>query len=67
MVGLAGCTTSCWRGCRLDFFGLASILLLAFWPAPSSRGLGHQILNLGTRVRIPLGPPLHFTQKNQFF
>jgi hypothetical protein len=25
--------------------------------APSSRGLGHQILNLGTRVRIPLGPP----------
>ena len=26
--------------------------------APSSRGLGHQILNLGTRVRLPLGPPI---------
>lgn len=24
--------------------------------APSSSGLGHQILNLGTRVRFPLGP-----------
>lgn len=48
-------------GKPLDFLRRFRILSAHLWcaqVAPSSRGLGHQILNLGTRVRIPLGPPL---------
>jgi endoglucanase len=45
----------------LDFRGWAGILfvnLVSVSVAPSSSGLGHQILNLGTRVRFPLGLPV---------